>query len=36
MVDYLNINYDVLEFIMNFVYLDLVFINFKLLLISLV
>lgn len=31
MVDYLNINYDVLEFIMNFVYLDLVFINFKLL-----
>lgn len=31
MVDYLNINYDVLEFIMNFVYLDLIFINFKLL-----
>lgn len=31
MVDYLNINYDVLEFIINFVYLDLVFINFKLL-----
>lgn len=31
MVDYLNIKYDVLEFIMNFVYLDLVFINFKLL-----
>lgn len=31
MVDYLNINNDVLEFIMNFVYLDLVFINFKLL-----
>lgn len=31
MVDYLNINYDVLELIMNFVYLDLVFINFKLL-----
>lgn len=25
MVDYLNINYDVLEIIMNFVYLDLVF-----------